>query len=100
MEGTKYDEGKVKYRLIPPIVLERIAKVLTFGANKYEEGNWQYVEVDRYLDALFRHIQAWRLGEDYDKESGFHHLDHALTNLLFINVLVQNKSANTPLKPL
>jgi hypothetical protein len=29
-------------------------------------------------------MTAFMNGEDFDEESGFHHIDHALTNLMFI----------------
>jgi len=31
-----------------------------------------------------RHLNAWRLGESIDPESGLHHLKHALTNVIFL----------------
>lgn len=35
--GVKYDEGKLRYDLIPPEALREITKVLTFGAKKYSQ---------------------------------------------------------------
>lgn len=86
-EGIKHDEGKLRYDLIPPHVQKWLAEVLTYGANKYAPNNWQNVEIDRYIAALYRHLNAWRLGENNDPESGFHHLKHALTNMMFITYL-------------
>ena len=65
-------------------MLEAIAEVMTYGANKYGDNNWQGVETDRYYAALMRHLQAWRKGELVDEESGLHHLKHALCNIAFI----------------
>lgn len=44
------------------------------------EENWRQVEGwrDRYYDALMRHVEAWRGGEQYDPESSLPHLCHAL----------------------
>ena len=39
--GMKYDSGKPRYDLLPPELLEEAAKVLTFGAQKYEPRNWE-----------------------------------------------------------
>ena len=84
--GRKFDSDKLRYDLIPPIVDEELAKILTYGVKKYEENNWQQLDNfnNRYYAALRRHVEAWRNGEDLDKESGEHHLSHALTNLAFL----------------
>ena len=84
--GLKYDTGKLRYDLIPPQATKALAEVLTFGAEKYEANSWQLLEdaESRYMDALLRHIEAHRLGEHRDKESGLTHLAHALTNLNFL----------------
>lgn len=86
--GLKYDEDKPDYSLIPPEVLEALAKVLTYGAKKYGPENWRLVTpTSRYYSALMRHIQAVRQGETIDPESGFPHMWHALTNAAFLTVL-------------
>lgn len=89
MTGLKYDTGKLQYSLIPAETLQALAEVLSFGARKYAPNNWQLVQDGerRYLDALYRHLQAYRLGEDVDPESGLHHLSHALTNVAFLHYL-------------
>lgn len=84
--GIKYDNGKSEYGLLPPYALEEVAKVLTFGANKYDRENWRKIdELDRrYFDAAQRHIWALKRDEGIDPESGLHHIAHAITCLLFI----------------
>ena len=84
--GLKYDAGKPRYSLIPPEAMRGVAEVLTFGAEKYEPNSWQKVEhaEERYLDALMRHIEAYRSGEQLDPESGLHHLKHAACNIAFL----------------
>ena len=85
-KGKKFDSDKVRYDLIPQGVDEELAKILTFGAKKYGENNWQKLDNfnNRYYAAARRHLEAWRSGEDIDPESGEHHLSHALTNLAFL----------------
>ncbi len=84
----KNDSGKLRYSLVPPKSIADIADILTFGANKYDANNWRLCkEPERYIDALYRHLEAWRAGEKLDPESGRSHLAHALTNLVFINEL-------------
>lgn len=84
--GTKYDNGKLEYGLVPPLALEEMVKVLTFGAQKYSRENWRQVEDGRrrYFDALMRHLWAWKRGEEIDSESGLSHLGHAMCCLYFL----------------
>lgn len=83
-QGRKFDGGKLRYELIPHELLEALAKALTYGANKYEDNNWQKVEQKRYIGASFRHLVAWIKGETHDSESGLHHLVHLLANVGFM----------------
>jgi hypothetical protein len=84
--GRKFDGEKLEYGLLPPLALKATVDVLTFGAKKYERGNWKYVPESkrRYFDALHRHIWAWKEGEQLDPESGKHHLAHAICCLMFM----------------
>lgn len=87
MPGDRYNTGK------PPVsmVLEArhaihgAARVLQFGAVKYDRANWRkglnHTEV---ADCLTRHLIAWLGGEDTDPESGELHLDHVTVNALFL----------------
>lgn len=86
MEGKKYDSGKARYDLIPPVVLDQLAQVLTYGSQKYGDNNWQNVTPfnDRYYAAAMRHLQADRAGEVHDPESGLPHLTHALASVAFL----------------
>ena len=92
-KGMKFDSGKLLYSLIPPETSKALAEVLSFGAQKYAPNNWALVEngKQRYLDALYRHLQAYRFGETVDPESGLHHLAHALTNVAFLHYLETTK---------
>lgn len=77
--GTKYDQDKLQYSLIPPYALEQIAKNLTVGLKKYKErNNWKKVQdaEQRYLDALYRHLEAHRRGEVYDPDSSVPNMPH------------------------
>ena len=77
--GTKYDEDKLQYSLIPSYALEQVAKNLTVGLKKYKErDNWKKVQgaEQRYLDALYRHLEAHRRGELYDADSSAPNMPH------------------------
>lgn len=83
--GTKYDGGKVMFQLLYWSFIEEMAKVMTYGAGKYGERNWQDgIKVSRLWGATFRHLVAILKGEYMDKESGITHLAHAACNLMFI----------------
>ena len=85
-QGRKFDGGKLRYDLIPVLALEETARVVTKGAEKYDDENWKLVPEGRrrYLAAAMRHIQQWRKGEIYDDEMGTHHIANAISNLMFI----------------
>jgi hypothetical protein len=85
-EGIKYDTGKTEYGLIPPHALDEVAKVLTYGAQKYSRDNWKGVpdKERRYFDAALRHVWSFKRGENLDKETGLHHLAHAVCCLLYL----------------
>lgn len=81
----KHDEGKRDWTLIPWEPMEEIARVMEFGAQKYESHSWQKVKpFSRYLSAAFRHLLAYMKGEQIDPESGLHHLAHCAVNCLFL----------------
>jgi hypothetical protein len=84
--GRKFDNDKLQYGLLPPLALKATVDVLTFGAQKYEPNNWIHVPESkrRYFDAFQRHVWAWKEGEQYDPESGKHHLAHAMCCLMFL----------------
>ena len=91
-EGLKYDTEKLRYDLIPPEILEELAKVLTYGANKYEEHNWEKgMKWSRVFGALMRHMWSWWKGENVDPETGYSHLSHALCNIVFLVTYEQRK---------
>jgi len=76
-EGLKYDNEKPRMDLVDPLALEGLAKVLTFGAQKYAANNWRNgIQYSRVSAALLRHMAAIQRGEDIDPESGLAHIDH------------------------
>lgn len=85
-KGSKHDQEKPKWHLLPLKIVEEVVKVLTFGAIKYSENNWQHVDdaFNRYLSATLRHITARQNGEILDEESKLPHLAHAVCCLIFI----------------
>lgn len=83
--GKKNDSGKLRMDLIPPEVEEELAKVLTKGAEKYEDRNWEIgIKYSRVYSAMRRHLLAWMKGEKVDGEFGLRHLSHAFCCLAFL----------------
>jgi hypothetical protein len=86
MKGKKLDAGKPRWSLVPMREMESVVRVLTMGANKYSDDNWQRLPNlrERYFSAGMRHLIAWFCGEKKDAESGESHLAHAVCCLLFL----------------
>lgn len=97
LPGTKYDQDKLQYTLIPPHALAEVARNLTIGLKKYKErDNWKKVPnaEQRYLDALYRHLEAHRKGEIYDPDSSvpdMYHLSAVIVNAMFLLEFMLNK---------
>lgn len=84
-QGTKHDQGKEPMSLLSPVALQEMARVLAFGAKKYDPHNWRKGFMwSRLSDASLRHIFKWLNGEDVDPESGVSHIAHAAVNLMMI----------------
>lgn len=98
--GTKYDDGKVQYSLVPPYALQEVARNLTEGLKKYKErNNWQKVPnaEQRYMDALMRHFEAVRRGELYDTDSSAPDMPHmaaVAVNAMFLLEFMLNPELN------
>lgn len=81
--AKKNDEDKLRYDLIPPEVLQEVAKVFSFGKEIYGKDNWKKgLEQERLYSATMRHLEADRMGEKLDKESKLPHLAHAVANIM------------------
>jgi hypothetical protein len=88
--GAKLDAGKtsiwrggIDYF---PRAIEAVAAISTFGARKYAWKGWESVPegVERYSDALVRHLIAESKGEVLDADSGLLHAAHAAWNALAV----------------
>jgi len=86
----KDDLGKPRLDLVPPMALLEVAKVMTYGASKYQVGNWAKdgSTYNRYYAACMRHMLQWQSGENLDCETDLNHIAHAASNLLFLLALI------------
>jgi hypothetical protein len=83
--GVKFDRGKRRYDLASPTALDQLVDVLTFGAQKYRDRNWEVgMPWGRAFAAAMRHLWAWWRGETLDPETGMNHVAHAMCNLMFL----------------
>lgn len=92
-EGIKYDQEKPRFDLVDPLAVEGLAKVLTFGANKYDPDNWRGgITYSRLIAAMERHLNAFKRGEEIDPESGLPHIDHLGCNWMFLSFFTKQRS--------
>lgn len=100
--GWKADAGKIRMELIPPEIMFALGSVLTFGAGKYGDRNWEAgMKWSRVFGALMRHMWCWWAGagkssENFafgstDDETGYSHLWHALACLVFLVTYEERK---------
>jgi len=84
--GARKSSGKVAFSLVPLHLLAGVARVLMFGAKKYKAYNWSKgMAFSECFNCTCRHLfKWWYLREDFDDETGEHHLDHVMCNILFL----------------
>jgi hypothetical protein len=80
-KAFRTNDNKLRYDLCPAIAQREYAKVWTQGLEKYPAGNWEkgflFSEV---VASAMRHLEAMRLGEMIDEESGLLHSAHLMAN--------------------
>lgn len=94
--------SKVPLSGMPAPVLMEAGLVKMHGDLKYGRYNWRDAGVrgSVYYDACLRHLMAWYEGEDYDPDSGIHHLAHAITGLCVLrDSQIQNNWTDDRPKP-
>lgn len=88
--GLRFNKGKLRLDLIPGTTTRALGRVLTFGAQKYDDRNWEKgLPWSDTIASLKRHLLAIEEGSDYDEESGLLHIEHVLTNAAFLNHFYQ-----------
>lgn len=67
-----------------PNAIEAVAAVSMFGATKYAWNGWLHVPdgLNRYTDAMVRHLANEAKGESVDSDSGLPHNWHVAWNAL------------------
>lgn len=90
MNTAKADKGKIKPSLVPTQIIKDIAIIREYGVLKYHDpDNWKKVELQRYIDAFYRHwLEFIRDNNSIDEESGLPHYKHCACNMAFICELI------------
>ena len=85
-EGRRFNEGKARYDLLHPDAIKGLVGVLTHGANKYGDRNWEEGMLwSKVIPSLKRHLAAIENGIDYDEEDHLLHVDHLQANAHFLS---------------
>ena len=89
---AKSDNGKLRISLVPMQIVRDMAEVRMYGDKKYHApNNWVLVEMERYVDAMMRHLLAFMEDHDsVDEESGIPHYKHAACNMAFICAMMDD----------
>ncbi len=82
-KAIKNDALKPRMSLIPQLAKYDVAKVMTYGEEKYASYNWMNgFKWTLLADAVDRHLTAFLCGEDIDPESGLPHLAHLACSVM------------------
>lgn len=84
--GERKNTGKLRLDLVPTDVVEELAKVLTYGAKKYAERNWERgMPWSDVAGSLERHWADFKLGRRVDPAgSGMRTSALLLCNAVFL----------------
>lgn len=91
-QEIKADAGKRRLSLVPTQIIIDVAEVREFGIKKYgEKESWKQVELERYKDALYRHMLDF-MNDSKSKaaDSGIEHYKHMACNMAFICELLKD----------
>lgn len=81
--GLRYDDNKLRVDLVPIEWTTELARVLTIGAHKYQDRNWELgMPWSKCVGALQRHFLRWQSGNMVDAETGCHELAMVAWNAL------------------
>jgi len=82
-DHLRKDDGKSRLDLLPPEAILALGDLYAQGALKYTPRGWEEgMSWGRCLGSLLRHVFKWARGEDYDKDTGAHHMISAAWNAI------------------
>lgn len=94
---AKKDTGKPHPSYVPVELIKEVMAIREMGTAKYgSPDNWKKVSIERYHDAMLRHVLAcWEDPFSVDEESGLLHLAHIACNVAFMLALHKEKQDGT-----
>lgn len=89
-QGKKFDQDKLRYDLVPTEALAEVVRVLTQGAKKYGDRNWELgIKFSRNIAAARRHEAQFLAGELKDSETLTVHIANVIVNYMMILQFIQ-----------
>ena len=75
---------KTRWDLLPIDLIEDVANILTQGADKHGDFDWQNMSPDDHYNALMRHLANFKNGVIVDGDSGQLSAGHVATRALML----------------
>jgi len=89
-KGTKFDVDKNRMDLIPAEGEYGAGEAFTYGVKKYGDNNWREgIQYSRLIGAIQRHLNAFKGGEDRDKESNLYHVDSVAATAMMLSTFLR-----------
>lgn len=83
-KADKFNSGKSQWSLVHFTSLLPLVRVLEAGAAKYSRNNWMKgLTKEECLDSMQRHFIELKEGNEYDEDTGVHHIGGVLVNAMF-----------------
>lgn len=98
----RYGLAKVPFSLVPASAMVFLALGLRHGAQKYGPFNWRVEPVQGrvYLEAALRHLLLLLDGEDFDRDTGYHHGCFVMSTMaIFMDTLVGGRQIDNRALP-
>jgi|GEM_PF-2882215 len=94
-DNMRLDAGKVQFERLPPEALFALAELYTNACNKYPQDGgrgWEKgMSWGRCFGSMMRHAWKFWRGEDYDEETGAHHMVAVMWNAVAIYIYAVRK---------
>ena len=71
--GGKQSDTGTAFHYADPLAMLALAKVLDYGAKRYDRDNWRLIEEEEHINHAITHLFAYMAGDEQDD-----HLEHAL----------------------
>jgi hypothetical protein len=98
--GGQKGSKLARFSLIPGEFLWALAEHYGIGARKYEDRNWERgYKWSLSVDALERHLTAWKIGESRDPETGSSHLIAAAWHCVALFIFELRGLGNDDIRP-